>query len=167
MRQNRAVYYSSPALVYIRVLARDVTFPAPRTPSIVVRNPAPGGGLYASALLHHVADLGTFELLQPTVRHSPVGVPVTMEARWVTPAGRSWRTMQHMDMRLANDAGDVAAWIRVVERPGTASVFRLINAAGAVVGEGLPGSANTLEIPGIVSLDLAASTFAGLRRHRE
>ena len=158
---DRAVYYSSPTLIYIRVLARDVTFPAPRTPLIMVRNPAPGGGLSAVRISITSPILGTFELLQPTVRHSPVGVPVTLEARWVTPGGLSWRTMQHLDMRLANDAGDVAAWIRVVERPGTASVFRLINAAGAVVGEGLPGTASTLEIPGVVSLDLAASTFAG------
>ena len=85
--QDRAVYYSSPALIYIRVLARDVTFPAPRTPLIVVRNPAPGGGLSAVRISITSPILGTFELLQPTVRHSPVGVPVTMEARWVTPAG--------------------------------------------------------------------------------
>ena len=158
---DRAVYYSGPTLIYIRVLARDVVFPAPRTPLVMVRNPTPGGGLNAVRFSITSPILGTFELLQPTVRHTPVGVPVTFEGRWVTPGGLSWRTMQRMDMRLANDAGDVAAWIRVVERPGTASVLRLINAAGAVVGEGLPGANTRLDIPGIVSLDLAASTFVG------
>ena len=48
-----------------------------------------------------------------------------------------------------------------MERAGTTSVYRLINAAGEIVGEGLPGTTGTLAIPGVVSLDLAASTFAG------
>ncbi|MEZ4663261.1 MAG: hypothetical protein R2911_37420 [Caldilineaceae bacterium] len=43
---------------------------------------------------------------------------------WTHPDS-SWRTMQNMDLQLRDQTGNVAAWIRVVERPGTGSTYRL------------------------------------------
>jgi uncharacterized repeat protein (TIGR01451 family) len=69
--------------------------------------------------------------------------------------------MQYMDMRLRNEAGEVAAWVRVVEQPDTGSYYRLLNAAEDLVDEGLPGEDRDLVLDDIVTLHLAESSFSG------
>jgi len=66
-----------------------------------------------------------------------------------------------MDMRLRNEAGEIAAWVRVVEQPDTGSFYRLLNAAEELVDEGLPGKDRDLMLDDIVTLHLVESSFSG------
>jgi uncharacterized repeat protein (TIGR01451 family) len=70
--------------------------------------------------------------------------------------------MQYMDMRLRNEAGEIAAWVRVVEQPGADSFYRLLNASEEMVDEGMPGEDLTLVLTDTVSLHLAQSSLLRL-----
>lgn len=162
--QLRAKFYSSPNLIYIRVLGGDIYWPWPRNAFITVVNPTPGGGTSNSrALPIYDPFLGESSLLHPESGSSvSVGVSQTFAISWTAPITTgTWRDMQYMDMRLRNEAGETAAWVRVVEQPGAGSFYRLLNASEEIVGEGLPGENLTLVLTDTVSLHLATSSFSG------
>jgi uncharacterized repeat protein (TIGR01451 family) len=162
--QLRAKFYSSPTLIYIRVLGGDIGWPWPRNAFITVQNPTPGGGTSNSrAFTIQDPFLGESSLLSPESGSSvSAGISQTFVISWTAPITVStWRDMQHMDLRLRNEAGETAAWVRVVEQPGTGSFYRLLNASEELVDEGLPGEERTLVLTDTVTLHLAESTFSG------
>jgi uncharacterized repeat protein (TIGR01451 family) len=83
--------------------------------------------------------------------------------------------MQNMDLRLRDQHGNTAAWVRIVERAGENSVFRLLNAAEVSLSqvttetfplpeEGLPGINKDIVLSDTVTLHLADSAFLGADR---
>ncbi|RIK33174.1 MAG: hypothetical protein DCC55_35470 [Chloroflexi bacterium] len=168
--QVRTKFYSSSTLIYIRVLGSDLGLPWPRVAFITVRNPTPGGGISNSMPFNITFPfLGESELVQPAPDSVvTTGISTTFVISWTHPDD-SWRTMQNMDLRLRDQQGRVAAWIRVVEREGETSVYRLLNAAEGAEAfaetstpeEGLPGEDRNLVITDTVTLHLADSRFSG------
>lgn len=162
--QLRAKFYSSPTLIYIRVLGGDIGWPWPRNAFITVVNPTPGGGASNSrALPIYDPFLGESQMMFPESGSSvSAGISQSFVISWTAPiTTTTWRDMQSMDMRLRNEAGEIAAWVRVVEQPGAGSFYRLLNASEEIVGEGLPGEDVTLVLTDTVSLHLAQSSFSG------
>jgi uncharacterized repeat protein (TIGR01451 family) len=130
--QLRAKYYSSPTLIYIRVLGSDIGFPWPRLAFVTVSNPAPGGGT-SNSYAFNIADpfLGETELLAPPSGSSlATGVQTTMVISWTHPT-ESWRDMQNLDVILRNDEGETAMWLRVSEE--TTLTVSLLNSSGTPV----------------------------------
>ena len=182
--------YTSPTQMWIWLYGSDLYLPWPRTALVQARNPAPGGG-YSNYLAFNITypTLGTSELVAPPPASVvETGVKTTFVISWTAPLTKtvsvtdtmtvpvtSWRSMQSMDLRLRDQAGNVAAWIRVYERPGDASVYRLLNGAetsaqvtstipfsGTLLpDEGLPGDLRDLVITDTVTLHLADSAFKG------
>ncbi len=183
--QLRSKFYSSPNLIYIRVRGSDINVVPlpPRLAFISVRNPAPGGGTSANYPFSvRVPFLGESELVSPSSGTSfEANIQHTIVMSWTHPTD-SWRTMQRMDMRLRDpDSGAVALWLRVVERPNDpeaefpSSTFRLMEeTAGSVPPEeedldespreGVPGAGPDLVMPGVVTVHMAESAFAGSGR---
>jgi uncharacterized repeat protein (TIGR01451 family) len=175
--QLRAKHYTSPELIYIRVRGSDIgnILSAPRLAFVTVRNPTPGGGTSNSYPFSiNVPFLGESELVSPESGSSvSADIQATFVISWTHPTD-SWRTMQRMDMRLRDpDSGQVAVWLRVIERPGETSTFRLMDAtAGSVPAEeivddpreGLPGEGPDLVIPGRVTVHMEQSAFSGSGR---
>jgi uncharacterized repeat protein (TIGR01451 family) len=162
--QLRAKFYSSPTLIYIRVLGSDIGWPWPRNAFITVQNPTPGGGTSNSrAFSINTPFLGESHMLFPeTGGSASAGISQSFVISWTAPAEvGTWRDMQYMDMRLRNEDGETAAWVRVVEQPGTGSFYRLLNASGEMVDEGMPGEGRNLVLTDTVTLHLADSAFAG------
>ncbi len=160
----RAKFYSSSNLIYIRVLGGDIYWPWPRNAFITVVNPTPGGGTSNTrALPIYDPFLGESSLRYPeTGRGVSVGISQTFVISWTAPITiTTWRDMQQMDMRLRDEVGETAAWVRVVEQPGAESFYRLLNASEEIVGEGMPGEARSLVLTDTVTLDLAKSSFSG------
>ncbi|HMQ32559.1 MAG TPA: S8 family serine peptidase, partial [Chloroflexaceae bacterium] len=172
----RSMFYSSSALIYIRVRGSDIgLIPLPpRLAFITVQNPTPGGGA-SNAFPFNVTVpfLGESELVAPPAGSGvAAGLRQTFVISWTHPDD-SWRTMQRMDMRLRSpETGAVAAVVRVIERDGETSTMRLLSGAEAVGVdgaapdpiEGLPGEARELTLPGVVTLHLAESAFSGSGR---
>ncbi len=78
------------------------------------------------------------------------------------PAGKVWRDLDHVDLKLTDDSGDTGLFARLyigatATDPTTLAV---LNANGVVTGQGLPSSTGTIESP-TFSLDLAKSSFQG------
>ena len=175
---TRTMFYSSPTRIWIRVRGSDIGFPWPRNAQITVRNPTPGGGLSNSRTFRITFPiLGESRLLEPeSGAIVETGVKNTMVISWTTPITiPSWRTMQNMDLRLRDQEGNTAAWIRVVERPGSNSVYRVLNSAEVSVStsvtdtlpppeEGLPGIDKDIVLTDTVTLHLADSAFSGSGR---
>lgn len=162
--QLRAKFYSSSSLIYIRVLGGDIYWPWPRNAFITVVNPTPGGGTSNSrAFTIYDPFLGESNLLYPEPGSSiTVGEKQTFTVEWIAPDETgTWRDMQNMDVRLRDENGETAAWIRIVEQPGADSFYRLMNAAGEVIDEGDPGETRDLVIPDVVTLHLEDSSFSG------
>jgi uncharacterized repeat protein (TIGR01451 family) len=162
--QLRAKFYSSPTLIYIRVLGGDIGWPWPRNAFITVENPTPGGGTSNSrAFTIQDPFLGESSLLSPESGSSvSAGISQSFVISWTAPITVStWRDMQYMDLRLRNESGETAAWVRVVEQPGAGSFYRLLNASEELVDEGLPGEDRTLVLTDTVTLHLAESAFSG------
>jgi uncharacterized repeat protein (TIGR01451 family) len=161
--QLRAKFYSSSTLIYIRVLGGDIGWPWPRNAFISVENPTPGGGTASRAFTINDPFLGESELVMPESGSSiSAGISETFVISWTAPiTTTTWRDMQTMDLRLRNEVGETAAWVRVVEQPGAGSFYRLLNASEETIGEGLPGEDATLVLTDTVSLHLATSQFTG------
>ncbi len=124
------------------------------------------GSAIVTSINQSKANLGTGEL-DPEGGSSAVGEPVTFTATWKVPDGKSWRSLQHLDLRLVESEGDaendasnppIALWARF--NVGNPSTFALLDANGNVVGQGEPGSSGVLETS-TATLDLAESSFLG------
>jgi uncharacterized repeat protein (TIGR01451 family) len=170
--QLRTSLFESSTRLWVRIRGSDLGLPWPRNVSIQVRNPEPGGGASnPRAFSITFPFLGESELVQPAAGSIvPIGVKTTFVISWTHPTD-SWRTMQNMDLRLRDQNNDVAAQIRVVERPGSTSVYRLLNGTenavstdGVQPDEGLPGENKDLTITDTVTLHLADSQFFGSGR---
>jgi PKD repeat protein len=110
--------------------------------------------------------------LAPQSGSSAVDQAVTFTATWTVPDGKSWRSLQHVDLRLvANSAnGDsdatplpIALWARftVGDASGsTPSTFELLDQNENVVGVGDPGGTGVIET-NTAKLYLANSSFQG------
>lgn len=170
--QLRTSLFESSTRLWIRIRGSDLGLPWPRNVSVQVRNPEPGGG--ASNLRTFSITfpfLGESELVQPpSGSTAAVGVKTSFVISWTHPTD-SWRTMQNMDLRLRDQNNKVVAQIRVVERPGETSVYRLLNGTENAVStdglqpdEGLPGENKNLTITDTVTLHLAESQFFGSGR---
>jgi hypothetical protein len=125
--------------------------------------------------------LGTGELT-PKGGSSEAGDPVTFTVTWTVPSGKSWRSLQQVDLRLVagNDdkenEGDtdcenkakppcIALWARFngfdVGNPNSSALsFSLLDENGNVVAEGQPGTTGLLE-SSTATLDLSKSSFLG------
>jgi uncharacterized repeat protein (TIGR01451 family) len=158
---------------WVKVRGINLAQPWPRTAYIYAYNPAPGGG-YSNIASFAITDpsLGASELVSPSANSTAtVGVKTGFVISWTHPTD-SWRTMQNMDLRLRDQDGNAAAWIRVVERAGNTSVYRLLNSAqntpagedALTPAEGLPGENKNLTITDTVTLHLADSAFSGSGR---
>ncbi|RIK34116.1 MAG: hypothetical protein DCC55_33685, partial [Chloroflexi bacterium] len=166
--QARGMFYASNELIYIRVLGSDLRTLA-TSATVTVRNPTPGGGFASIAFPIRFGLLGESELVSPESGSVvPAGIKQSFVISWTHPTD-SWRTMQNMDLRLRSPEGSTLASIRVVEREGTNSVYRLLNGAGEQLteedgetpAEGLGGDDRDLELPGLLTLHLAESAFSG------
>jgi len=124
------------------------------------------GEAIATALKPPPPVLGTGQLA-PRGGSSVVGEPVTFTATWVVPSGKSWRSLQHVDLRLVADNGGgdndanplpIALWARF--NVGDLSTFELLDQSENVVGAGQPGSASVIETS-TAKLYLANSSFQG------
>jgi uncharacterized repeat protein (TIGR01451 family) len=171
--QLRTKSFTNSNRMWIRVRGSDLGLPWPRNATIQVRNPEPGGG-YSNPRTFNITFpfLGESELVQPASGETAItGIKTTFVISWTHPTD-SWRTMQNMDLRLRDQNGNVAAWIRVVERPGEGSTYRLLNGAesagtsedGLSPDEGLPGEDRNLVITDTVTLHLADTKFSGSGR---
>ena len=174
----RTVRFVSPTELVMTLPRSDLHLPWPDTDPITVRNPAPGGGTSAPATFRILRPLlGESRLLQPEAGGIiETGVKTTMVISWTAPITvTSWRTMQNMDLRLRDQHGNTAAWVRIVEREGENSVFRLLNAAEVSLSqvttetfplpeEGLPGINKDIVLSDTVTLHLADSAFLGADR---
>lgn len=117
--------------------------------------------------------------LSPPSGSSRVGDPVTFTTTWTVPDGKSWRTLQNLDLRLvearhrdeadadpsatgdtASDGSDppIALWARF--NVGNPSTFSLLDDNGNVVGTAEVGTTGTIETDK-VALDLSQSSFQG------
>ncbi|MCL4857889.1 MAG: S8 family serine peptidase, partial [Caldilineaceae bacterium] len=172
--QVRTPFFSSSTLLYIRVRGSDLGLPWPRLAFVTVRNPTPGGGTSNSMPFNITFPfLGESELVQPAPDTVvTTGISTTFVISWTHPDD-SWRTMQNMDLRLRNAVdGSIMASIRVVEREGETSVYRLLNGLENAQSfdenqqpeEGLPEIDLDLVITGTVTLHLAESRFSGSGR---
>jgi uncharacterized repeat protein (TIGR01451 family) len=175
---QRSTFFSTPNMIWIRVLGSDIRPPWPSVRLVTVVNPAPGGGSSPPVPLSiSFPFLGESELVEPQPETTiETGVETTFTISWTTPISiPSWRNMQFMDLRLRDDEGNVAAWVRVRELPGEDSTYRLVNGAEVSVSteltgtqpgpdEGLPGEDRTIDMPGYVALNLANSSFSGSGR---
>ena len=170
----RTPFFSSSTLLYIRVRGSDLGLPWPRLAFVTVRNPTPGGGTSNSMPFNITFPfLGESELVQPAPDTVvTTGISTTFVISWTHPDD-SWRTMQNMDLRLRNAVdSSIMASIRVVEREGETSVYRLLNGLDNAQSfdenqqpeEGLPGIDLDLVITGTVTLHLAESRFSGSGR---
>jgi len=114
--------------------------------------------------------LGTGELT-PSQGSSNVGEETAFQLTWTVPAGKSWRSLQSLDLKLsdnieANDKAEgnhgnrsrAALWARFYV--GNPSSFAVLDADGNIVEEGLSGTRGTIETP-TFKLDLARSSFVG------
>lgn len=168
----RSKYYSSDRLMYMRVRGSDINFPAPRTASVTVRNPAPGGGTSNTATFAITFPfLGESELVAPESGSSvAAGLKQTFVISWTHPTD-SWRVMQNMDLRLRDENNNTALWVRLVEGQPD-SRFRLLNSSegvtaseeGGLIDEGLAGEDRDLVLTDTVRLHLAETSFFGSGR---
>jgi uncharacterized repeat protein (TIGR01451 family) len=189
----RPRHFTSSGLVWIWVNGTDLNLPWPRTAFVQAHNPAPGGG-FSNTRSFNITfpTLGTSELVAPPPDTTvTTGISTTFVISWTAPLTKSapstttvgvtetvpvttWRSMQNMDLRLRDTDGNVAAWIRVVERPGATSVYRLLDSADTTTPvtsttgitptlpvEGLPGENRNLVITDTVTLHLLESDFKG------
>lgn len=167
--QLRAKFYSHSGLIYIRVLGSDIGFPWPRTAFITVSNPTPGGGTSNSRAFNiNIPFLGESELVAPEAGSSlSTGISSTFVISWTHPIS-SWRTMQNMDIRLRNDAGQTAAWLRVSEGSPTSTLSLLNSSATPVISttlvSGVQGSGPDLVIPEQVTLHTDQTIMFGSGR---
>ncbi len=174
----RTVRFVSPTELVMTLPRSDLHLPWPDTDPITVRNPVPGGGTSEPATFRILRPLlGESNLLQPAAGGIiETGVKTTMVISWTAPITvTSWRTMQNMDLRLRDQHGNTAAWVRIVERAGENSVFRLLNAAEVSLSqvttetfplpeEGLPGINKDIVLSDTVTLHLADSAFSASDR---
>ena len=149
------------------------------TPSRTATAALAEGEAIAAALKPPLPILGAGQLA-PEGGSSAVGQPVTFTAKWTVPDGKSWRSLQHVDLRLVAKEGDgdddlrrvagaggdgnnatplpIALWARF--NVGEPSTFQLLDDNENVVGSGEPGSAHVLETS-TAKLYLADSSFQG------
>ena len=174
----RTVRFVSPTELVMTLPRSDLHLPWPDTDPITVRNPVPGGGASEPATFRILRPLlGESRLLQPEAGGIiDTGVKTTMVISWTAPITvTSWRTMQNMDLRLRDQHGNTAAWVRIVEREGENSVFRLLNGAEVSLSlattetfplpeEGLPGINKDIVLSDTVTLHLADSAFSASDR---
>jgi len=155
----------------------DITLYVDQLNSLTIRPPG-----YAAALNEGKAIgtslnqscalcLGT-GTLAPIGGSSAVDQPVIFTTTWTVPDGKSWRSLQHVDLRLvANSAnGDsdatplpIALWARFTvgnASGSTPSTFELLDQNENVVGVGEPGSPGVIET-NTAKLYLADSDFQG------
>ena len=139
------------------------------TPSKTVTTALGQGEAIAAALKPLPPVLGTGQLVPPG-GSSAVGQPVTFTATWTVPNGKSWRSLQHVDLRLVADAGGdgnnatplpIGLWARF--DVGDPSTFQLLDDNENVIAGGEPGSDRVLETS-TVKLFLADSSFQGSGR---
>ncbi|MCJ7661847.1 MAG: S8 family serine peptidase [Anaerolineales bacterium] len=156
----RYKYYVSPYFMWVYLRGTDLGLPFNRTATLTVINPSPGGGRDSRSVNIVYPFLGTSELVSPESASSlQTGISNTLVISWTHPTD-SWRVMQNIDIRLRGEDDQTAAWVRFVEgKPD--SKLQLLNAAGEVIDEGIPGETRGLVISDTVSLHLAESAFFG------
>lgn len=170
---QRPMLYTSSSQIHMRVHGKDLGLPWPRTATVTVKNPEPGGGTSAPRNFNITFPfLGESNLLQPSSGATvTTGISTTFVISWTAPVtATTWRSMQHMDLRLRDENNRVAAWIRVTEHVTETSTMRLINSAEQIVSsesvtvpvEGIPGvDTFDIVISDTVTLHLGASEFFG------
>ena len=101
-------------------------------------------------------SIGTAELT-PASGSVEAGEPATFQATWTVPSGKTWRDLQSLDLEFVNESGsELRARFLVCET----SSFALLDSAGNIVAEGVPGDPGILESDA-GTLDLSQSGFKG------
>jgi YVTN family beta-propeller protein len=167
---NDVNLYVNQLTSYVRSLA---------TPSKTVTTALGQGEAIAAALKPPPPVLGAGQLMAPGGA-SEVGQPVTFTATWTVPNGTSWRSLQHVDLRLVAKKGDgdddllqvadargggnnatplpIGLWARF--NVGDPSTLLLLDDSENVVAGGELGSDRVLETS-TAKLFLADSSFQG------
>jgi hypothetical protein len=98
--------------------------------------------------------------LTPSHGGSEVGDETTFQLTWTVPAGKVWRDLDHLDLKLTDKSGSVGLLARfyVGRTANDPSTFAVLDANGNVNGEGVAGG--TIETS-TFALDLAKSSFQG------
>jgi uncharacterized repeat protein (TIGR01451 family) len=159
----RPVYYSSSERIWVTIYSSDMTSVGSR--SIVVTNPAPGGGS-AQPLFFTVSSAfnGESILLAPATREAAVGQPVTFAVEWTHPSA-SWRNTQNMDLKLMDEALNTVLWLRFTEA-NPASTVTLLGTEGTPIASGTLVSGQLgddidLLVTDTVTLHLGQTRFFG------
>lgn len=102
------------------------------------------------------------QTLTPSQGSSEVGDPTTFQLTWTVPAGKVWRDLDHLDLKLTDDSGNTALWARLYigATAGDPTTFAVLDANGVIAGQGLPNSTGAIGTSEF-SLDLAGSSFQG------
>jgi photosystem II stability/assembly factor-like uncharacterized protein len=120
-----------------------------------------GVGSNATIVSLATGSTGT-HTLTPSHGNSEVGDPTTFQLTWTVPAGKVWRDLDHVDLKLTDDSGNTGLFARL-SIGATASdptTFAVLDGNGVVTGQGLPSSTGTIGTPKF-NLDLANSSFLG------
>ena len=123
---NRSTFFSSSEKIWILLSNADLSNTA--THYIDVVNPAPG---YASAALSFnvmPAFNGESRLLAPEELTTTVGEKTEFAVEWVHPTD-SWRNMQNMEFKVADDSLGGPLWLRLSEDNPESTLY-LLNSAG-------------------------------------
>lgn len=130
---NSPTFFSSSERVWIYLYPSNLS--SVTTHSIDVVNPAPGGGTSLSFSFSVTAAFnGESRLLAPEELTSSVGEKTQFAVEWVHPTA-SWRNMQNMDFKLANDSFGGPLWLRLAEDNPESTLY-LLNSAGEPIYSG-------------------------------
>lgn len=123
----RSTFFSSSELIWILPTVADLSTTGSRTIDVV--NPSPGGGQSLPLTFSVTAAFNGFShLLAPEVSNTPVGEKVEFAVEWIHPTD-SWRNMQSMEFKLADDVFGGPLWLRLTEDNPESTLY-LLNSAG-------------------------------------
>lgn len=123
----RSTFFSNSELIWIWIESSDMTSTGSR--SINVVNPTPGGGQSLPVSFSVTAAFNGFSrLLAPEETTTSVGQKTQFAVEWVHPTA-SWRNMQSMEFKLADDVFGGPLWLRLTEDNPESTLY-LLNSAG-------------------------------------
>jgi subtilisin len=124
---NSPTFYSNSERIWIYLYPSNLS--SVTTHSIDVVNPGPGGGTSLPfSFVVTAAFNGESRLLAPQELTTSVGEKTEFAVEWVHPTD-SWRNMQNMELKLADDAFGSSLWLRLTEDNPESTLY-LLNSAG-------------------------------------
>lgn len=124
---NSPTFFSSSERIWIYLYPSNLS--STTTHSIDVINPSPGGGTSLPfSFVVTPAFNGESRLLAPEDLTTTVGDKMAFAVEWVHPTA-SWRNMQNMEFKLADDTFGSPLWLRLTEDNPESTLY-LLNSAG-------------------------------------